>query len=270
LNKDKFLAWKADPDSRVGKRLFGELVKENLPFAKLQMRRTLRASNCPYEEDDMLQAATEGLIEAFYRYDPEKAAFTTFAAYRIMYAVQCALRSQLLIHRPQQAAMPYRLFVGVSRWEARQGRQVTAEELACTLTAQDLGVDPADLETARVKGITEELLAEWRTPPLCVSIHEPHHTPSLHSEVGDSSREDTIPDPKDPFEGYHDSEQKKHLLKLAAGLRPELKTVVQAILSGKELSSYASAQGIEQSEAQRRLKEAVRILRKRLAPEDHR
>ena len=147
-----FEAWKQTGD----KRLEDKLIADNDLLACQQVKKLCRIGHIA-ESEDLFQAGRIGLLIALRKYDPSKAAFSTYAAHWIRDQFQqCHLHLDREIYRPKGYGLPFSIVRKMDAIQAKDGREATPEEL----------------------GVSREKLAEWKCEALV--------TKSLDQNDGDS------------------------------------------------------------------------------------
>jgi len=109
------------------------LIQEHLPLVKKVVQRLAVRKPPQVETDELLSWGIEGLLDAIKKYDPrKKAAFTTYAQFRIRGAILDRLRALDWVSRSirQKAHLLERTY---RELEGSMGRPATEEEVAAAL-----------------------------------------------------------------------------------------------------------------------------------------
>jgi RNA polymerase sigma factor (sigma-70 family) len=131
-----FAEWKKTGN----KKLESKLIADNDLLVRQQVAKLCRIGHIT-ECEDLIQAARIGLLIALRKYDPVKAAFSTYAAHWIRDQFQqCHIHLDREIYRPKGYGVPYPVLRKMEAIQAKEGREATGEEL----------------------GISEDKLARWR------------------------------------------------------------------------------------------------------------
>lgn len=171
---DRYTCARNAGDNVAVRKLMGELIRQNLPFVQTMVQRHIKHStHC--DRSDLVQAGTIGLIRAIEKYDPEKAAFTTHAAFWIRHEIQtCIAKHTSGIRRNH--GMPLAISQKRDVIEAKTGRAATADELGIkdrqlTKWSRKLFFNSLDVKTGetfrnhRDRGTGEESLTLLDTLP---------------------------------------------------------------------------------------------------------
>jgi RNA polymerase sigma factor (sigma-70 family) len=120
---------KAAPAAR--KRLVATVLRDHEAFVRSMVAKFIRGhgSDAAAVRDDLHQAGRLGLIRAFEGWAPERAAFLTFAYWKILHELQCALRDSRGIAIPRRSMISARLQQLRDDIRVREGREATAEDL---------------------------------------------------------------------------------------------------------------------------------------------
>ncbi len=142
-------------NNAVGKekaRLLEKIIKTETPLVKSCVRRILGSArsalgannNC--ETEDLIQVGLIALVSVIKKWDPAKGAWAAYARKWVTKAMYRALPEQTLIHVPviDRPMLTLDQMAEVTAIRARTGREATAEEI----------------------GVSTELFAEWKTPPV--------------------------------------------------------------------------------------------------------
>lgn len=260
FERDVFDAWRAepgDPDPRLWskkkKALFDRLVIANLPFARQRAAKMAKQSSIPTEIEDLEQAGAMGIMRALETYNPERGAFTTYAAHWVRYYIQRALKEALVVTRPDHSGMPYKTWLASEKIRVLHGREPTAEEWA------ELGVRPKDLR-------------KWECVPVVLSMHEGGAgrdagivTDGIETSRG-ASHEERIADPAGSAE---DLLLDAHALQKMSDLIPTLKEDERRVIEGlffegETPEALAQSTGFSKVWISELRSNALRKLRKRM------
>lgn len=243
----------AKTSAAAGRKLLGELLKENERLVRKYVGRQRRRSAQFTEEEDLFQAGCLGFVRTLERFDPSRfsskglgKSFTNYLEAWVRRFVQWDMTDQMPIKRPDGFGMPYKLHLKAEDIHARTGRPATAEEL----------------------GVTEKQLGEWRTSSLVVYSNEKYGTAAsieetdelqvmnatfaakLQSRFGEASDSSLSP------EGTYASAQEDDRIKRALSQLGDTKRrIVELTLEGKGTRAIAKELGLTD--------EGVRISRER-------
>jgi DNA-directed RNA polymerase specialized sigma subunit len=120
---------KATPTAR--KRLMATVLRDHEAFVRSMVAKFIRGhgSDAAAVRDDLHQAGRIGLIRAFEGWVPARATFMTFAYWKILHELQCALRDSRGIAIPRRSMISARLQQLRDDIQVREGREATAEDL---------------------------------------------------------------------------------------------------------------------------------------------
>jgi RNA polymerase sigma factor (sigma-70 family) len=141
---EKFRAWQTETDPKKKARLLSELVKENIGLIRKFAARCARKMGTPMEMEDVLQAATIGMLTTLDKYNPERAKFSTYAFAWVNYEIQRVAGCVDTIKRPRGAGMPHPVFKVWEEIRLKHGRDATPEELS--KNPKGIAVTQADLD----------------------------------------------------------------------------------------------------------------------------
>lgn len=130
-------AWKAEQDPKVKADLLNQLVKDNLGLVDHLTRKLVYYSVHPCEMEDMKQAGSMGLLNAFERYDPNIASFSTYAYYCVKDFVMKYLPTEVQVKRPKNKNIRLADVRKMEAIYARTGEHATAEEMGITEATMD-------------------------------------------------------------------------------------------------------------------------------------
>jgi RNA polymerase sigma factor (sigma-70 family) len=133
---EKFARYQAETDPRIKQRLEGELLVENMPFVKMQAAKYLKRSTIKSDIEDLVQAGALGLLRTIRKFDPTKAAFTTYAGWWILRELQTVTAKEQPVNRPKGAGMSY---LHHRQYEALEAQGQTPED-------KDLGLSPGTID----------------------------------------------------------------------------------------------------------------------------
>ncbi len=90
MNPTDFEAYRSAPPGKARDAIRNRIVLANMGI----VHKMVRANDPGDDLDDLIQAGVLGLIAALEKYDPSLGGFYTFAKWRVLYAVQCAIQSK--------------------------------------------------------------------------------------------------------------------------------------------------------------------------------
>lgn len=125
--------------------LLAEVVETNLDLCESLAR---RYANRGLEQDDLVQVASESLVSAVQRYQPDKGEFAAFAIPTITGGLKRYFRDFGWVVRPPRRVQELRARTAALRGEAEQSRQAT---LSLAELSEEMGVDQRQL--AECEGI---------------------------------------------------------------------------------------------------------------------
>ena len=125
--------------------LLDEVVELNLDLCEALAR---RYANRGLEHDDLLQVASESLVAAVHRYQPDKGEFAAFAVPTITGGLKRYFRDFGWVVRPPRRVQELRARTAAHRGAAEQSRQAT---LTLAELSEEMGVDQRQL--AECEGI---------------------------------------------------------------------------------------------------------------------
>jgi len=228
-------------------RLRNKLIQDNLKFVRQQVMRLLGRTGVPGEPEDLIQGASFGLVKALERWDPDKGAFTTYAAWWIRNEFQATLAMQPQISRPKGSGMAPKVRRQAEAIQARTGRPATPEEL----------------------GVKQRVLDEAAELPLMISLQGPGGRGQ--GDGDDSSALEylgSVAADQESAEEVMISEDFADALRRALNwLEPEAREIVESIYLREEKVQVLAARLGRSPEYIRLAKEAaLRELREELEP----
>lgn len=124
-----FRQYKDEQDPKKKGRLEARIIQENLPFVKQQAQKYLKRTTVQSDLEDLVQAGAIGMLVALRKFDPSKAAFTTYTGWWILHEMQCVTAKTQPVYRPKGAGMPYKLHRLAEAIEAETGKEATDADL---------------------------------------------------------------------------------------------------------------------------------------------
>jgi RNA polymerase sigma factor (sigma-70 family) len=128
---DAYAAARAeDPKSKKTLRLRDKLVADNLGLVKSTVIKFVRVCGLGFQDtDDFMQAGTIGLMRAIDLFNPEKAAFSTYAMHWIKNEIGRARGQTNPIRIPPGKGMPLTVQIRIILYRQLHGCDPTAEEI---------------------------------------------------------------------------------------------------------------------------------------------
>lgn len=226
--------------------LLGQLYQQNRPIIFQSVKSFIKAG---LEEDDAMQTAYFGLLEAVDRYDPERGLFATYLPYWVKAAVSRSMRDTGSVKR-----IPSYMTDLIGKYsQFRQRWQ------------QETGQNPDDHTLRVVLGVSQEQLDRVR-----LTIREKDACSISDQITGteDLTLEDAIPDPLTDVEGeaiaaVDDSRDAVRIWN-AVGELPENRAEVIRLryIDQKTMTATGEALGISRERARQQEDKALRALKR--------
>jgi RNA polymerase sigma factor (sigma-70 family) len=236
---------------RLRDRLRDKLVRDNMGLVKKFVMRLHKASSAYAEVEDLMQAGAIGLVRTLDGYDPNKGAFSTFAAWWIRHEVQNATAKVSQITRPKNSGVPLSVALEIDRFRQLHGRAPRPEELT------PLNGQP----------VTQRDLDQWMAFPLLTSIDETFGNAGREEGSSTLSKHETISNGAPTIEAL--LVDRERALKIMACLTPSEREIVQLLhLDGVMQKTVAESLGVSRARVTQINAEAIAKLRKAMGRVD--
>lgn len=232
---------------------FTKVVKDYMPLVRHAVNRIAvgSANGGILQYEDMVSCGVQGLIEAYYAFDPTKGAkFSTYALPRIRGSILDAIRATHPLPRSLQK-FGSDLEKATAALHAKLSRTPTRNELA-----EYMGIDPQDFlaaqRTSNVRVVSLQALSE----------NSANGTDEKLWEMADD-------DPNIDPDSVAEETMVRQRLAVAVDLLPERERVIVRLyyMKSQSLKSIGQALGISESRASQLRHRAIRRLRMVLTQE---